>query len=346
MDSDAQADLDLTLLRQMLSGSLPEAMDAEPEVDSWWRAAGRVNSPYRLAPFERERGAPVPRVVQGLPASRTDVTVFGLDAAGRSVVEYAYAPEGVLEESTRGLHSDDRRTYLTYNGKGVPQFASIERWDRQRHLSVISASVFEPFWSSQAFQWVDDRIVQIAEVSFDVKGDPRTTHIDIDYADDGKAVSLSTDGVVIWRQRRGSTWRELASEAEAALGEAIASTLSARSWTPADLVLLVHADSGTWTDQTLFAAAVPTPAERAAPYESWLPAEWKKLELHVAARDRTLNALSQLDSFGEPKAGEAEAMLRVAARRARLGIDKPPLIVVTSPDRDDLSHSIDLAGRL
>lgn len=290
------------------------------------------------------------KVVDGRPQERRSVTVFGLDAAGRSRLEREYREDGSLVWETVARYEDSYRTFVTYgqtpDGTWAAETASLERWNGQRPLSVATMIASEPgVWQREDYVYDANRVVEIIESRAWPMGDgsyQRSWHVE--YADDGKPAALTSGTEVVWRRRaRSAEFGRAQRGAEEALVTAVDGAL-VREGVSGGLILVLHQADGAWSDQALPELAVPTEADAAKPPDRWLPTEWPSLSMAPDSQREAEEALSRLDAFGLPRDDEATVFLRIVARRVRAlqhqrhGAETR--IVVTTHDPPDLLDDV------
>ncbi len=327
-----------------------EAVDESIEdVVQWTHTHRRGTSPYRANVFGRERGVVYAKLLDGRPPDPRGVVVFGLDAEGRSRIETEYAGDGRLVWQTVARYEGPSRTYVTYglNSKGAwaAEYVSIEQWEGERPLSVVTLSAIEPGITREDYRYEDGRVVVITESREWAMGDgSHQRSWRVEYSEDGKPAALLSDGEVVWRRRaRSAEFGRTLRNAEQLLVTAVRGAL-VEAGVADGLVVLLHQDDGAWSDQALPQIAVPSPAHVAEPPERWFPTEWPTVAMAPGTQSQVEEALDRLDAYGLPRDDEAAVFLRVVARRVR-AISRHARgaeirIVVSTHDPPDLLHDI------
>jgi hypothetical protein len=345
---------DLSVDRDLLEAAVLQDHEAgvaqsEAQVVEWTHARGPTNSPYRAGVFARERGTVYGKVVAGRPDDLRNVMVFGLDALGRSVIEREYGQTGTLFIETVVRYGSTHRTFVTYGQYGTwgLQYARVERWDGDRVLSV--ASMRAGVLAREDYIYDGDRVVEIVESRSEAMANGSYQQSwRVEYASDGKPAALISGSEVVWRRRAASAeFGRLLRMAEQTMTVALDRALD-HTVVPTGLLVLLHQDDGSWSDQAFPELCVPSATEAAEEPRDWLPAEWERIPLDQDREQAVTQALRELDESGLPRGDEAATFLRVVAHRvsglARSTRGAELRIVVTTHDPRSIDDDVRRAG--
>jgi hypothetical protein len=306
---------DAALLLELAQRDSEAALaSAEASIVDW--SHGSLLKSHRPLPLGRERGFPYAAPKPGMPETRRNVRVFGLDGAGEVVYFEDYQDDdGRVVMRAAVLHEGDLAITLAVmrdpEGAWRTESVGYERWNDGRVETTGGADrrvegVEREDYVYDARGEIDS-IVQLrnwSERGYSNAYAIESRRVWSVVRDENGKLEVVLDGSdVAWRRRRPEHGKLFAA-AENGLVRDLAPVIEGHP-----VVELRHQDDGYWTDQLqveLFAGAETLP---------WSPSP------------STAAATSRLDELGEPKPGAARRLLRTVAKRLAARPGAPRLTV-------------------